>query len=37
MDEVALGGLVVACLPSDPRFVGSNLAKDDAFLRGKNQ
>jgi hypothetical protein len=30
---VALGGLVVACLPLDPRFAGSNPAKDDGFLR----
>jgi hypothetical protein len=30
---VALGGLVVACLPLDPRFVGSNPAKNDGFLR----
>jgi hypothetical protein len=29
--KVALGGLVVACLPLDARFAGSNLAKDDAF------
>jgi hypothetical protein len=26
---VALGGLVVACLPLDPRFAGSNPAEDD--------
>jgi hypothetical protein len=31
--KVALGGLVVACLPLDPRFAGSNPAEDDAFLR----
>jgi hypothetical protein len=30
---VALGGLVVACLPLDPRFAGSNPADDDGFLR----
>jgi hypothetical protein len=30
--KVALCGLVVACLPLDPRFTGSNLAKDDEFL-----
>jgi hypothetical protein len=30
---VALGGLVVAWLPLDPKFVGSNLAEDDGFLR----
>jgi hypothetical protein len=24
---------VVACLPLDPRFTGSNLAEDDGFLR----
>jgi hypothetical protein len=29
----ALGGLVVACLPLDPRFAGSNPAEDDGFLR----
>jgi hypothetical protein len=29
---VALGGLVVACLPLDPRFAGSNLAEDDWFF-----
>jgi hypothetical protein len=31
--KVALGGLVVACLPLDPRFAGSNPAEDDGFLR----
>jgi hypothetical protein len=30
---VAVGGLVVACLPLDPRFAGSNPAEDDRFLR----
>jgi hypothetical protein len=30
---VALGGLVVACLPLGPRFAGSNPAEDDGFLR----
>jgi hypothetical protein len=30
--DVALGGLVVACLPLDPRFMGSNPTKDDGFL-----
>jgi hypothetical protein len=30
---VAGGGLVVACLPLDPRFAGSNLAEDDGFSR----
>jgi hypothetical protein len=30
---VALGGLLVACLPLDPRFAGSNPAEDDGFLR----
>jgi hypothetical protein len=29
----ALGGLVVACLPPDPRFAGSNPAEDNGFLR----
>jgi hypothetical protein len=24
---------VVACLPLDPRFAGSNLAEDDGYLR----
>jgi hypothetical protein len=28
-----LGGLVVACLPLDPRFEGSNPAEDNVFLR----
>jgi hypothetical protein len=32
-DLVSLDDLVVACLPLDPRFMGSNLAKDDGFLR----
>jgi hypothetical protein len=30
---LALDGLVVACLPLDQRFVGSNPAKEDGFLR----
>jgi hypothetical protein len=30
---VALGGLVVACLPSGSIFAGSNPAEDDGFLR----
>jgi hypothetical protein len=30
---IALGDLVVACLPLDPRFVGINPAEDDGFLR----
>jgi hypothetical protein len=30
---VALGSLVVACLPFDPRFAGSNPTEDDRFLR----
>jgi hypothetical protein len=30
---VALGGLMVACLPLDPRFADSNPAEDDGFLR----
>jgi hypothetical protein len=30
---VCLGDLVVACLPLNPRFTGSILAKDDGFLR----
>jgi hypothetical protein len=30
---VALGGVVVACLPLDPRFTDSNPSKDDGFLR----
>jgi hypothetical protein len=29
----ALSGLVVACLPLEPRFSGSNLAEDSGFLR----
>jgi hypothetical protein len=29
--RVALGGLVVACLPLGPRFAGSNPAEDDGF------
>jgi hypothetical protein len=32
-NNVALGGLVVACLPLHPRLAGSNLAEDDGFLR----
>jgi hypothetical protein len=31
--KVALSGLVVVCLPLDPRFSGSNLAEDDGVLR----
>jgi hypothetical protein len=31
--DVDLGGLVVACLPLDPKFAGSNAAEDDGFLR----
>jgi hypothetical protein len=27
------GGLVVACLPQNPRLAGSNPAEDDGFLR----
>jgi hypothetical protein len=30
---VALGGLVVACLPLDSRFAGSSPAEDYGFLR----
>jgi hypothetical protein len=30
---VVLGGLVVACLPLDPKFAGSNQVEDDGFLR----
>jgi hypothetical protein len=30
---VALGGLVVACLPLEPRFASSNAAEGDGFLR----
>jgi hypothetical protein len=30
---VALGDLVLACLPLDSRFAGSNPAEDDGFLR----
>jgi hypothetical protein len=33
---VTLGGLVVVCLPLDPRLVGSNLAEDIGFLRAIN-
>jgi hypothetical protein len=29
----SLGGLVVECMPLDPRFAGSNLAEDDGFLK----
>jgi hypothetical protein len=32
---VALGSLVVACLPLDLRFTGSNPAVDDGFLRAR--
>jgi hypothetical protein len=31
--SVALGGLLVAWLPLDRRFAGSNPAEDDEFLR----
>jgi hypothetical protein len=31
---VALGSLVVACLPLDLRFAGSNPAEDDGFFKG---
>jgi hypothetical protein len=31
--RVVLGGLVVICLPLDPRFEGSNAAENDGFLR----
>jgi hypothetical protein len=31
---VALGGIVVACLPLDPRFGGSNPAKNDGIFKG---
>jgi hypothetical protein len=30
---VTLGGIEVACLPLDPRFMDSNAAEDDGFLR----
>jgi hypothetical protein len=30
---VVLGGIVVACLPFDPRFAGSDLAEKNGFLR----
>jgi hypothetical protein len=30
---IALGGLVIACLPLNPRFEGSYPAEDDGFLR----
>jgi hypothetical protein len=33
INEITLGGLVVACYPLDPRFAGSNPAEDDGFLR----
>jgi hypothetical protein len=32
-NENVVGGLVVACLPLDPKFAGSNPAEDDGFLR----
>jgi hypothetical protein len=32
-NTVTLSGLVVVYLPLDPRFAGSNPAKDDGFLR----
>jgi hypothetical protein len=28
-----IGGLAIACFPLDPRFKGSNPAKDNGFLR----
>jgi hypothetical protein len=31
--SVALGGLVLVCLPPDLRFAGSNPGEDDGFLR----
>jgi hypothetical protein len=31
--QVALGGLMVACVPVDPRFSGLNPAKDNEFLK----
>jgi hypothetical protein len=33
IDTVALGGPMVACLPLNPKFVGSNPAENDGFLR----
>jgi hypothetical protein len=33
MQDVALGGLVVVCLPLDPRFEGSNQAEDNGFFK----
>jgi hypothetical protein len=33
MGHVALGDLVVACLPLDPRFAGTNQAEDGGFLK----
>jgi hypothetical protein len=33
MKLVALGSIVVTCLPLHPRFAGSNPADDDEFLR----
>jgi hypothetical protein len=32
--NVALGGLVVTCLPLDSRFAGSNPAEDDGISKG---
>ena len=32
---VGLGGLGITCLPSDPRFAGSNPAEVDAFFSGR--
>jgi hypothetical protein len=32
LDVVALGGIVVACLPLDPTFAGSKPAEDDGLL-----
>jgi hypothetical protein len=33
LTNIALGGLMVACLPLDPRLAGSNPAENDGFLR----
>jgi hypothetical protein len=30
----SLGSLVLACLPLDPRFAGSNPAEDDGIFKG---
>jgi hypothetical protein len=32
-DNVALGGQVAACVPTDQRFAGWNPAEDDDFLK----